>query len=81
LPLFLLVFVLVGLGVVIGGAAAWLRQHHWRVRARHAEADNRRLHELMEGPGLASPAGSSPAGTQIARPQSTRPPVIVPPAT
>ena len=34
LPLFMLIFVLVGLGVVVGGIAAWLRQHKWRLRAR-----------------------------------------------
>jgi uncharacterized integral membrane protein len=34
LPLFALAFVLVILGVVIGGVAAWLRQHKWR-RAAH----------------------------------------------
>ena len=39
MPLFMLVFVLVGLGVLVGGIAAWLRQHKWRTRARRAEAD------------------------------------------
>ena len=34
LPLFLLAFVLVIFGVIIGGVAAWLRQHKWR-RAAH----------------------------------------------
>ena len=33
LPLFVLIFVLVGLGVIIGGIAAWLRQHKWRAPA------------------------------------------------
>jgi uncharacterized integral membrane protein len=43
MPLFLLIFALVGLGVVVGGVAAWLRQHKWRMRARHAEAEAREL--------------------------------------
>lgn len=43
LPLFILIFVLVGLGVVVGGMAAWLRQHKWRARARRAEAEARAL--------------------------------------
>ena len=34
LPLFVLIFVLVILGVVIGGVAAWLRQAAWRRTAR-----------------------------------------------
>ena len=43
MPLFILIFVLVGLGVLVGGIAAWLRQHKWRVRARRAEAEARDL--------------------------------------
>jgi uncharacterized integral membrane protein len=42
-PLFILIFVLVGLGVLIGGAAAWFKQHKWRARARLAEAEAREL--------------------------------------
>jgi uncharacterized integral membrane protein len=34
LPLFALAFILVILGVIIGGVATWLRQHKWR-RATH----------------------------------------------
>ncbi|HWM46282.1 MAG TPA: LapA family protein [Xanthobacteraceae bacterium] len=34
LPLFALAFILVILGVILGGVAAWLRQHKWR-RAAH----------------------------------------------
>jgi uncharacterized integral membrane protein len=34
LPLFALAFILVILGVIIGGVATWLRQHRWR-RATH----------------------------------------------
>ena len=42
-PLFVLIFILVILGVVVGGAAAWLRQAKWRRVARRAEGENRRL--------------------------------------
>jgi uncharacterized integral membrane protein len=38
LPLFILIFIMVGLGVLVGGMAAWLKQHKWRVRARRAES-------------------------------------------
>ena len=48
LPLFILIFVLVGLGVVIGGAAAWLKQHKWRARAWRAESAVRDLRERLD---------------------------------
>ena len=47
LPLFMLVFVLVGLGVLIGGTASWLRQHKWRTRAWRAEAEAARLRDEL----------------------------------
>jgi len=34
MPLFVLIFALVGTGVLVGGIAAWLKQHRWRMRAR-----------------------------------------------
>ncbi len=43
LPLFILIFVLVILGVVVGGVAAWLRQSKWRRAARKLDAENRQL--------------------------------------
>ena len=71
MPLFILIFVLVGLGVLIGGIAAWLKQHKWRVRARRAEADVRRLRTELD-------AQRSLATAPMAR--ATAPPLIVPPA-
>lgn len=43
LPLFILIFALVILGVVVGGVAAWLRQSKWRRAARKLDAENRQL--------------------------------------
>jgi uncharacterized integral membrane protein len=43
LPLFVAIILLVILGVVIGGIAAWLRQGKWRASGRRAEAQNREL--------------------------------------
>jgi uncharacterized integral membrane protein len=43
LPLFLLIFVLLIVGVIIGGIAAWLRQGRWRSAARRAEAEHRHM--------------------------------------
>ena len=71
LPLFALVFVLVAFGVVVGGFAAWLRQHRWRVRARRAEAEARELRVRLDAE---QPRANVPAVPD----RST--PFIVPPA-
>lgn len=47
-PLFVLIFVLVTLGVIVGGFAAWLRQSKWRRTARQLDADVRGLHQELE---------------------------------
>ncbi len=41
MPLFVLILVLMIAGVVVGGAAAWLKQGKWRWRTRIAEAQAR----------------------------------------
>ncbi|MEW6453036.1 MAG: lipopolysaccharide assembly protein LapA domain-containing protein [Pseudomonadota bacterium] len=63
LPLFVLIFILVGLGVFIGGVAAWLRQSKWRARARRAEAEARRLREQIDAQRArpALPAAAEPS--------------------
>jgi uncharacterized integral membrane protein len=43
LPLYLLILLLIIVGVIVGGAAAWLRQGKWRGRARRAESQTRGL--------------------------------------
>ncbi len=43
MPLFILIFVLVILGVIIGGFAAWLRQSRYRRHVRLLEAEVRVL--------------------------------------
>jgi uncharacterized membrane protein YidH (DUF202 family) len=48
LPLFIMIFVLIGLGVLIGGVASWLNQHKWRLRARRAEAEARELRARLD---------------------------------
>jgi hypothetical protein len=42
-PLFTMLLAVLLLGVLVGGAAAWLRQGRWRRAARHAGAEARRL--------------------------------------
>lgn len=41
LPLFLVIIIVAVLGVIAGGIATWLRQHHWRRAARHHESEAR----------------------------------------
>jgi uncharacterized integral membrane protein len=43
MPLFALAFALVIFGVIVGGAATWFRQSHWRRAARELDAEVRRL--------------------------------------
>jgi len=69
-PLFLLIFVLVGLGVLVGGIAAWLRQSRWRMRARRAEAEARELRTRLDA--------EVPRRNVVAL--EAKPPLIVPPA-
>jgi uncharacterized membrane protein YciS (DUF1049 family) len=47
LPLFILIFALIGLGVIIGGVTVWFGQHRWRVRARRSESEARALREKL----------------------------------
>ena len=70
LPLFILIFVLVGVGVVVGGIAAWLRQQKWRTRARRAEAEARELRARLDAEG---PRRNVPVPVDT-------PPFAVPPA-
>jgi uncharacterized integral membrane protein len=48
LPLFVVIFVVLIVGVLIGGIAAWIRQSKWRRTARKLDADVRALHDEME---------------------------------
>jgi uncharacterized integral membrane protein len=53
LPLFALIILLLIVGVLIGGAAAWLRQSRWRAAARRLErevADLRAKVDALGGP-------------------------------
>jgi uncharacterized integral membrane protein len=90
LPLFLLVFLLVIAGVLIGGIAAWLKQGRWRRRARRFEAQLHRAEAEIErlkrrtgdaaGAGMAAP-GHADVGGAVApeRRGDMRPPPRWPP--
>ena len=70
MPLFMLIFALVTVGVVVGGIAAWLKQHKWRMRARRAEAEARDLRSRLDAD---QPRRNVPA-------LEASPPFAVPPA-
>ncbi len=71
-PLFVLIFILLILGVIVGGVAAWLRQAKWRRTARRLDADVRALHEELE-------TIRRRFGTVQAPPSEPAPPLIPPP--
>jgi uncharacterized integral membrane protein len=48
LPLFALAFILVIIGVVIGGVATWFRQSKWRKAARRVDGEARALRAETE---------------------------------
>ena len=49
LPLFVLIFVLLILGVLVGGVAAWIGQTRWRRTARKLDGEVRVLHQELDG--------------------------------
>lgn len=77
LPLFLIVIGVLIFGVLVGGAAAWIRQSKWRRTARKLDADVRELHSELETIrrrfGASDPAPPEPAS------QPAPLPVIPPP--
>lgn len=79
LPLFILIFVLVILGVIVGGVAAWLRQGKWRRSARKLDNENRQLLQELAAirNRFAPEAPVVPAAEPAPRPAP--PPVIPPP--
>jgi uncharacterized integral membrane protein len=84
LPLFAMVFVLVILGVIIGGIAAWLRQGHWRRSARRLDHEVRGLRAetaaMREKLAAQSNAQNSPQNSpQDTAPLQPTPPLIAPP--
>jgi len=74
LPLFILLFAALILGVMVGGFAAWLGQGKWRRRARRLDAELRAIHQEMDIVNARQTyRGQRPA------PAEPSPPVIAPP--
>ena len=47
-PLFVLLFATLVIGVVVGGAAVWFRQGRWRRQARHEKGEVDRLRREVD---------------------------------
>lgn len=73
-PLFVIIFTALIIGVIVGGVAAWVRQSPWRRTARKLDADVRELHEELAAFRRHFNAVSPPTQAEIAAP-----PVIPPP--
>ena len=67
LPLFALIFLLLIIGVLLGGAATWLRHGRWRWIARRMEADLRDLRGKIAA--IEGGEGPSAPGLQQRPPQ------------
>lgn len=80
-PLFILIFILVILGVIVGGTAAWLRQSHWRRAARQLDGEVRQLRQELslarERMAAADAPPAEPARTYFD--PNPPPPAIAPP--
>lgn len=79
LPLFILIFVLVIFGVIIGGVAAWLRQAHWRRSARKLDAEVRLLRQELAAARNRFAADAPPAAPATTYFEPDTPPAIAPP--
>lgn len=68
LPLFVLIFALVLLGVIVGGIAAWMRQSRYRRAARVLEGDvaglRREVALLNDRLAAVPPGGASPSDAE-----------------
>jgi len=80
LPLFLMIFVLVILGVIVGGAAAWLRQSKWRRAARKLDAEVRVLHQELDSLRERAAANPPPPEPIYFDPNASARPAIAPPS-
>jgi uncharacterized integral membrane protein len=75
LPLFVLIFIVLILGVIVGGIAAWLRQTPWRRTARKLDADVRELHEELAAFRRHYNAVKPPEPAETASPPVLPPPI------
>lgn len=75
LPLFVIVFVMLILGVVIGGTAAWIGQRHHRRAQRRLDNEVRQLHGEMDT--MRRQFAKDERGPE--RDSEPKPPLVLPP--
>jgi uncharacterized integral membrane protein len=75
LPLFALVILLLIIGVLIGGVAAWLRQGKWRHTARRLEREAQHLRQKVDALGATGESGIIPEEGDPPQRLKLRPPV------
>jgi uncharacterized integral membrane protein len=75
MPLFVLIFIVLILGVIVGGVAAWVKQSPWRRTARKLDVDIRELQEELAAFRRHFNAVSPPAQAEPASPPAILPPV------
>jgi uncharacterized integral membrane protein len=82
LPLFAVILLVLIVGVLVGGIAAWLRQSKWRRAARQLDGENRTLRAELDAVrrrfAVNEPAAAAPPETTFFDP--TVRPVLPPPA-
>jgi uncharacterized integral membrane protein len=75
LPLFALVILLLIIGVLIGGVAAWLRQGKWRHTARRLEREVQDLRQKVDALGTTGESSIIPEEGDPPQRLKLRPPV------
>jgi uncharacterized integral membrane protein len=75
LPLFALVILLLIIGVLIGGVAAWLRQGKWRYTARRLEREVHDLRQKVDALGTTGESSIIPEEGDPPQRLKLRPPV------
>jgi uncharacterized integral membrane protein len=76
LPLFIIIFAVLILGVLVGGLAAWLRQGKWRRSALRLEAEVHALHDEMDSIRRRFGTAQLPPSTAEPSPMTAIPPPI-----
>ena len=64
-PLFVMLFAALGIGLVLGGLATWLKQGYYRRQARESRKEAERLRQPAIRPPAAQPASQSTALARV----------------
>jgi uncharacterized integral membrane protein len=78
LPLYAIIFVVIIVGVLVGGVASWISQRYWRRATKRLDAEVRTLHEEMDTMRRQLADTAPPQASPAVQPE-TRPPLVLPP--